>query len=86
MNDKYRLIQRLTGEYLAKKNEFIRLTEQFVKMASPEYILQKGYTLTLKDGKILKSVSGLAEGDKVVTRFADGETEAVVSSITKTKQ
>jgi exodeoxyribonuclease VII large subunit len=66
---------------MADSSHFLKLTEQFIRMASPEYILRRGYSLTLKDGKIVKRSAAFAAGDRMVTRFADGE----VSSIVQTK-
>lgn len=63
---------------LAERTRFIQLTEQFIKMASPAYVLKRGYSLTLKDGKIVKQAAGLVAGDKLVTRFADGEVKTIV--------
>ena len=59
-------------------NQELHLHEQFLKMASPDYILKKGYTLTLKEGKIVKHASSLNTGDEIITRFTDGERGAVV--------
>ena len=72
------LTNRLKTLFSDRKQE-LHLAEQFLKMASPDYLLQKGYTLTLKGGKIIKSASGLISGDKITIRFADGERGAVVS-------
>ncbi len=52
--------------------------EQFLELASPENILKKGYTLTLKGNKILKSSTELQKGDTVTNRFYDGN---VVSEV-----
>lgn len=76
-------VQRQTAQFLSDKQQFLQLTEQFVKMASPDYILKRGYTLTLKDGKILKSASAFKPGETLITRFADGDVEGVVSKINK---
>ena len=70
-----------TETWLAEKNRFIQLTEQFVKMASPEYLLKRGYSLTLKEGKIVKQVTDLQSGDEIVTRFSDGEIRASVTQV-----
>jgi len=70
------LQQRLRQTALTQVGEasqFIRLTEQFIKLASPDYILQRGYSLTLKEGEIIKKATQLSSGDRLVTRFADGE-------------
>lgn len=83
INDRFRQIQRLAHEHLAENRKFLQMTEQFVTMASPEYILKRGYTLTLKEGKILKSASAFVPGETIVTRFSDGEVRGTVTTITK---
>lgn len=52
--------------------------EQFLKLVSPENILKKGYTLTIKENKIIKSSIELKEGDTITNRFYDGD---VVSEV-----
>lgn len=64
---------------LADRSRFIQLTEQFIKMASPDYLLKRGYSLTLIEGKIIKNAAGLNVGDELTTRFADGEVCSIVT-------
>ena len=64
---------------LTTERHFLEKTDQYLRLAAPEHILKRGYSLTLKDGRIVKSVSELREGDRVVTRFADGLAESRVS-------
>lgn len=54
-------------------------SEQYIKMVSPENILKRGYTLTLKGGKIVKSVNDLSEDDTIETLFSDGKIESLIS-------
>lgn len=63
---------------LKEKTRFIQLTEQFVRMASPDYVLKRGYSLAMKDGRIIKHAGDLHQGDSLVTRFADGEVESII--------
>jgi exodeoxyribonuclease VII large subunit len=63
---------------IADKSHFLKLTEQFIRMASPEYILRRGYSLTRKDGKIVKRAAAFTAGDLMVTRFTDGEVSSIV--------
>ena len=63
---------------LAERSRFVQLTEQFIKMASPDYVLKRGYSLTLKGGRIIKQADGLVVGDELITRFADGEVRSKV--------
>lgn len=83
LNDLLGKMQRQTMQFLLDKQQFLQLKEQFVKMASPDYILKRGYTLTLKEGKILKSASDFVPGETIITRFADGDVEGVVSKVNK---
>ena len=63
---------------LAERSRFVQLTEQFIKMASPDYILKRGYSLALKDGKIIKHASDLRAGEELTTRFIDGEIKSII--------
>jgi len=71
-------IQSMAKSLLTEEKQSIDLLEQFVKLASPDYILKRGYTLTLKDGKIVKKASQLSTGDEITTRFSDGEQKAII--------
>lgn len=71
-------LQNRTALRLAEGTRFIQLTEQFIKMASPDYVLKRGYSLSLKDGKIIKHATDLNPGDELVTRFADGDVKSIV--------
>lgn len=52
--------------------------EAFFKLSSPEYILSKGYSITLKNGKAVKSATDLVKGDCLRTVLFDGEVKSVV--------
>lgn len=62
------------------KDTFTRLEnlEKQINLISPENILNKGYTLTLKEGKIVKKSSLLESGDEITTRFNDGEIGSII--------
>ena len=52
-----------------------------LEAVSPQAVLGRGYTITLrkKDGQPLRSASQLQRGDKIVTRFADGQVESTIN-------
>ena len=76
------LVEKQLGSLLQKKlteeNHRLRFLEQQIKAASPEHLLKRGYSITLKEGKAVTDASCLKEGDKLVTRFAKGEVESIV--------
>ena len=76
-----RLVMQLrnaTTTHLAEKQRFLQLQEQFVRMASPDYILRRGYSLTLREGKIIKRAEELQVGEELTTRFMDGEVKSII--------
>jgi exodeoxyribonuclease VII large subunit len=75
-------LRQTTLKQLDAKGHFLKLTEQFIQMASPDYILKRGYSITLKDGKILKKAADFNVGDVISTRFDDG---IIVSRVSEKK-
>ena len=49
-----------------------------IDLTSPEHILTQGYSLTLKSGKVIRSILELHPGDKITTLFKDGEKESII--------
>jgi exodeoxyribonuclease VII large subunit len=66
---------------LRDKSADLHLKEKSVELLSPVNILKRGYSLTFKEGKLLKSISGLVENDRITTRFADGEIVSKIENI-----
>ena len=71
-------LRNATTTHLTEKQRFLQLQEQFVRMASPDYILRRGYSLTLREGKIIKRAKELQAGDELTTRFMDGEVKSII--------
>lgn len=48
-----------------------------LQAVGPERVLQRGYTLTLRkrDGRIIRSAAEVVPGERMITRFIDGEVE-----------
>ena len=71
-------LRRAFESFCAERFQSIELKEQFIKMVSPEYILKRGYTLTYKQGKIVKIAGNLAAGDEITLRFVDGKKQGII--------
>ncbi|WP_372950593.1 exodeoxyribonuclease VII large subunit [Mariniphaga sp.] len=74
------LVKHESVRFLTKEQERTLRNENTVRLLNPENVLNRGYTLTLKEGKIVKSAVPLELNDEIETRFADGK---VKSKITK---
>ncbi|MDR2911184.1 MAG: exodeoxyribonuclease VII large subunit [Bacteroidales bacterium] len=70
--------EKETKTFIQKQHEHICLCDNTARLLNPENVLKRGYTLTLKDGKIIKSAKDLAMGETIETRFADGNTESKI--------
>ncbi|MDE5701405.1 MAG: exodeoxyribonuclease VII large subunit, partial [Bacteroides sp.] len=63
-----------------RQHHRLELLQQRLTDASPEKMLARGYSLTLKDGKVVKDASSLREGDEILTRFFRGKTTSVITN------
>ena len=63
---------------LATEQERISRNENSIRLLNPQNILNRGYTLTLKNDKIIKSAASLLPGDELETRFADGKVKSKI--------
>lgn len=86
MNSFNRLKEQVRHEsdrFLVKEQERIVRNENLIRLLNPENVLKRGYTLTMKEGKIVKSIHPLQINDEIETRFSDG---TVKSKITKKEE
>lgn len=63
---------------LSRQRHRLELLQQRLADASPEKTLARGYSITLKDGKVVKNAAMLNEEDEIVTRFYRGEVTSVI--------
>jgi hypothetical protein len=67
-------VQRL----LTEQRHRLQLMEKVVESASPTKILQRGYSITRCEGKVVRDASSLPNGSVLTTTLADGEVKSVV--------
>ena len=49
-----------------------------LRLLSPDNVLRRGYSITLKDGKAVTNAADLHPGDRIVTKLHEGEAVSVV--------
>lgn len=76
-------IKYYIAQTIQKNRYFLESKEQYFNMISPENIMSRGYSMTLKDGKLVTSSTLLNEGDVIETKFVDG---SVLSTINETNK
>ena len=57
----------------------LSLIEKSLELSDPKTLLNRGYTLTTKNGKIVKSATELKTGETIETHFADGTIESKIT-------
>ena len=71
-------IRNSASSFILTQESRLKEKESFFRFSSPDYILAKGYSITLKNGKAVKSVKELTQGDTVETVLAEGKIASVV--------
>lgn len=74
-------------EDIARRQLVIEGLGKRLEAVSPQQVLNRGYTITLtkKEGKVVRSATALKPGDRIITRFADGQVESAVEDARQLK-
>lgn len=73
-------LQSLFQVQLQRAALSLDLLEQRCRSLNPDLLLKRGYSLTLKNGHIVRRTSDLNAGDVITTRLADGEIQSVIKT------
>jgi exodeoxyribonuclease VII large subunit len=74
-----------TNTYLRNRQIDIRILTEGLNNMDPENVLKRGYTLSYRDGVIIKDVTNLSINDIINTKFRDGNITSEIKKIDKTK-
>jgi exodeoxyribonuclease VII large subunit len=56
----------------------LQLVEEKTKSLDPTLLLKRGYSMTMKDGKVIRDAATLHPGDEIETRLANGTVRSAV--------
>lgn len=71
-------VQPVLERKMMSESHRLQMLEQRIRSQDPELLLKRGYSITLKNGKSIRSASLLTSGDVIVTRFAEGTVKSKV--------
>lgn len=71
-------VQPVLERKMMSESHRLQMLEQRIRSQDPELLLKRGYSITLKNGKSIRSASLLTFGDVIVTRFAEGTVKSKV--------
>ena len=78
LNDITKSLPRLVKSQISEQNEKIAALNRVLFHCVPENIFKKGFSITVHNGKILKSKTKVKEGDQLKTILSDGEIQSII--------
>ena len=72
-------IKNQSAKHLLMENSKLRELSNFINLSNPDNLLKKGYSITTKNGKIIKSIKNIVPNDVVNTILSDGEFKSTVN-------
>jgi len=82
----WRQVQNLVEKKISREREMLERAEQAIRFLSPENVLRRGYSITYREGTVVKSFKDLQEEDIVSTRLRDGWIKSKVEEAYGRKQ
>ena len=70
------LVVSRSEKMIFREQERIHYNENTARLVDPVNVLKRGYSITLKEGKIVKSVNQLNINEEIETRVADGNVKS----------
>ena len=65
-------IPMILTKSLMEKRHLLEMMEEKTKALDPTILLARGYSITLKEGRVVRDVQALQKGDEIETRLANG--------------
>ena len=72
------LVLQNVSQYFVKQHNTLQQFQTKINLLHPNNILKRGFTLTLKNGKILRSPEEVNSGDIILSKFIAGEIRSIV--------
>lgn len=73
-------IRKAARQQVSQDHQKLATAETKIKLLNPQNILNRGYSLTYKNGKLLKNINEIKEGDTVTTKLINGTFESEIKS------
>ena len=73
-------IPMILSKSLMEKRHQLEIMEEKTKSLDPTLLLQRGYSITMKNGKVVRSADDLQTGDTLETRLANGTVHSTVTN------
>lgn len=74
-------LQKASERRIQDQSKSIQHIQQLVALADPKRLLQRGFSISWANGKVITSSSQVSENTTIETEFADGKVHSVVTKI-----
>ncbi len=74
-------LQRTVRQRLNRQQQYVGQLHLRLQNLNPKAVLQRGYSITYVDGKVLKSTAQAQIGQSVLTELSDGQLESQITKI-----
>ena len=72
------MVERIAGETIRKSREMTDRMAETLRHLGPENVLRRGFTMTTRAGKIVRSASELSVGDEIMTHFENSSIASII--------
>ena len=86
INDLFSAIQKDFSSLLSLKDSQLAGAVELLDAFDPLKTLERGYSMVMKDDRLVSSVRALDKGDKITVKLSDGDLEAVVEKISESSE
>ncbi|MBU2102154.1 MAG: exodeoxyribonuclease VII large subunit [Candidatus Omnitrophota bacterium] len=69
--------------FIKGRRDTLKHTQEKLSLLDPKHVLRRGYSVTTKNGRALKSIDSTAEGDIIKTLLYEGSIDSSVVRLTK---
>ena len=72
------LIKIKSNYRIEREKEQLNLMKKYINVLNPQNVLNKGYSITYLNGKVLKNKNDIKKGDCLITKLSEGEVRSIV--------
>lgn len=69
----------LAERRLTQEKHQIEIISEKLRMLDPTLLLKRGYSITMKDGRVVKDVAALKTGDEIETKLSVGTIKSIIT-------
>lgn len=86
LNQSIEQIERNSDQLLKDQKQLLQSLEKNIEIMSPQNVLKRGFSITLVNGKSVRSTDELKSGQELETHLFEGKVISTIESIQKSKE